>query len=163
MNIQIEKFHVENEQAMLEFAAEVATGLQGLKLELTVIYLHGELGAGKTTFTRGLLQALGHSGKVKSPTYTLVEPYSVPPRQFYHFDLYRLADPQELEFMGIRDYFSEDAVCCIEWPEKGDSVIPRPDLAIYIEYKDTGRLISIQSMSEQGQILVNQILLCKKS
>ncbi|ATC93442.1 tRNA threonylcarbamoyladenosine biosynthesis protein TsaE [Pseudoalteromonas tunicata] len=122
-----------------------------------VIFLHGDLGAGKTTLTRGIIQGFGHQGKVKSPTYTIVEPYELAAQQIYHFDLYRLADPEELEFMGIRDYFASNAICLIEWPEKGGMLLAEPDLDITLEYVDEQRKISIIGRTTKGISIVDQL------
>jgi tRNA threonylcarbamoyladenosine biosynthesis protein TsaE len=148
---------LENEHALTTFAAAVAresrTQARGL-----IIYLHGQLGAGKTTFARGFLRGLGFDGIVKSPTYTLVEPYVFADGETcFHFDLYRLADPEELEFTGARDYFNASSVCLIEWPERAAGFLPAADLVIELAPQNDGRSIEIRALSGNGLAVIASI------
>ena len=133
------------------------------------IYLYGDLGAGKTTLVRGLIQSFLPGAKVKSPTYTLVEDYDVASSKqnhnalnhIYHFDHYRLGDPEELEYLGGRDYFSGGAVCLVEWPQRGEGWLAEPDLEIMFKYQLDGRTIDLIPHSEKGTLLVQQLTAIK--
>lgn len=139
--------------------ATVALGKQlgGALQGSAIVYLDGCLGAGKTTLCRGILSAFGYSGAVKSPTYTLVEPYELDSQIIYHFDLYRLGDPEELEYMGIRDYFSANAVCIVEWFERGEGILPKPDILVALTPKELGREAKLSALSPLGESVVKQI------
>jgi tRNA threonylcarbamoyladenosine biosynthesis protein TsaE len=147
------KCSLKDEAETVAFGAKIATAIQGGE----IIYLSGELGVGKTTFVRGFLNALGHSGNVKSPTYTLVEPYLIDDRNIYHFDLYRINDPEELEAMGIRDYCDGESICLYEWPEQGQNVLPEADIILSLSHVETGREVKIQSKSDKGEHILSQI------
>ncbi len=145
---------VDGELAMLELGKQLAVAI----LPATTVYLEGDLGAGKTTLCRGLLRGFGHDAAVKSPTYTLVEPYQLQDQSIYHFDLYRLADPSELEYVGIRDYFEGGAICIIEWPERGLGFLPPADLVVTIEVKGSGRLLTLTAATVTGGRVVEHLI-----
>lgn len=142
-----------DEQATLELGQRLA----GFLTAPVVIYLCGDLGAGKTTLSRGLLRGLGHAGSVKSPTYTIVEPYELTPSPVYHFDLYRLGDPNELEYLGLRDYLAQGAVLIFEWPERGGMHMPPADLTVHLTPTDTGREAVIEGLSTFGCACVQRL------
>lgn len=142
-----------DEAAMVACGARLAAAAQ----PSLVIYLAGDLGMGKTTLSRGFIQGLGHRGAVKSPTYTLVEPYELGEWQVYHFDLYRLGDAEELEFMGIRDYFGGGAVCLVEWPERGQGALPPADIRIKIERDGSGRRLLLQADTLPGRTVLARV------
>ncbi|MEE8873732.1 tRNA (adenosine(37)-N6)-threonylcarbamoyltransferase complex ATPase subunit type 1 TsaE [Pseudomonas helleri] len=139
--------HLADEEAMVAFGEQLANITQGHGL----IFLEGDLGAGKTTLSRGIIRGLGHTGAVKSPTFTLVEPYEIGDIRAFHFDLYRLVDPEELEYMGIRDYFGQDALCLIEWPQQGAGFLPKADLTITIRPHNTGRALTLSPQGSRGE------------
>ena len=140
---------------MVAFGGQLGTASQLLG---AIIFLDGELGAGKTTLSRGVLHAYGHRAAVKSPTYTLVEPYQFADKFVYHFDLYRLADPQELEYMGIRDYFEKsNTLCLVEWAEKGRMFLPTADLVVRIQPITDGRELTITGQTAIGEAILSRL------
>ncbi len=170
-----------DENAMAELGAKLAHAV----IPGSIIYLDGDLGAGKTTLVRGFLRSQGHKGAVKSPTFTVVEPYSLDCSKFYnynelegvsklndnkspitdskskqkvyHFDLYRLEDPEELEYIGIRDYLDGQSIALVEWAEKGDGVLPRADLIIKIIHQSHGRKVELLSQSDIGAGIMSKL------
>ncbi len=180
---------ISDEIGMTELGAQLAARVK----PGCIIYLNGDLGAGKTTLVRGFLRACGYQGAVKSPTFTVVEPYSLDynklydynklhkgfkiddpidhvsisnsdiikqnTQKIYHFDLYRLEDPEELEYLGIRDYLDGQAIALIEWPEKGQGVLPKADLLIKITHQRQGRGVKLQPQSKFGVAIVSRLAL----
>jgi tRNA threonylcarbamoyladenosine biosynthesis protein TsaE len=142
-----------DEAATIAFGQHLAKAFDS-KCLLT---LSGNLGSGKTTLSRGLIQSYGHSGAVKSPTYTLVEPYEIGDKRIYHFDLYRMEDPEELEFIGLWDYLTEEALIIIEWPEKAFGVLPPADLAIQLEPQEKGRKITCSANTLPGETMLKKL------
>lgn len=158
-----------DEEATVRLGAAIAAVLEDLPeglvkdfVEGLVIYLQGDLGMGKTTLCRGLLQALGHRGPVKSPTYTLVESYPLGALTLHHFDLYRLHDPEELEFMGIRDYFGPYTAALVEWPQRGGGHFPAADVEVELTLSGDGRVATIAPGSPRGQMLVDRLKIVLK-
>lgn len=140
------EYELFGEEAMELFGEQLAKILTNVNL----VFLNGNLGMGKTTLVRGLLKGLGYLGPVKSPTYTIVEPYELNHKNIYHFDLYRVEDPEELEFMGIRDYFDNDSLCLVEWPDMGRGCLPNVDVNINIDLIRSGRKVSVEGVSVKG-------------
>lgn len=123
-----------------------------------LIYIRGPLGAGKTTFVRGLLHGLGHAGPVKSPTFTLIEPYEIRDLSVCHFDLYRVSDPGEIEFLALRDYIGSDTICIVEWPERAGTLLPAPDLDVMIRpTNNEGRELQLQASTQAGQAALDAL------
>jgi tRNA threonylcarbamoyladenosine biosynthesis protein TsaE len=149
--------YLADEKATEAFGAKLASALTpGL-----VIWLVGDLGAGKTTLTRGLLRALGHTGSVKSPTYTLMEIYQIPEIPLYHFDFYRFTHPDEFLEAGLDEYFGREGVCLVEWADKALPFVPQADLEIRMEVEGEGRQASLNARSQQGlECLKNAQLTC---
>jgi tRNA threonylcarbamoyladenosine biosynthesis protein TsaE len=124
-----------------------------------VLHLRGELGAGKTTVVRGLLRAMGYAGRVKSPTYTLVEPYTLSSLHFYHFDFYRFKDRSEWLSSGFREYFNPQALCVVEWPEKAGDLLGAPDVDLLLQFSGVGRTASLQAQGAAGAAWLSSLRL----
>lgn len=146
-------YKVITEEETLSFAKALAKAIK----PPCFITLSGTLGAGKTTLSRGVIQALGHQGTVKSPTYTIVETYELPDITIFHFDLYRIHDVEELELMGIRDYFAQEALILLEWPERGQGILPMADIDCAIEIQGNARVIKLKTLTEKGRLVVQGI------
>ena len=142
-----------DEAATLALGAQLAKSLSGG----TILYLHGNLGAGKTTFARGVLRGMGYTDKVKSPTYTLVEVYNVFKLHLYHFDLYRFHDPLEWDDSGFGEYCHEHSICLIEWPEKAAERLPPADLRLHLTASGEGRSADIEAVSQRGKLCLKQL------
>jgi tRNA threonylcarbamoyladenosine biosynthesis protein TsaE len=146
----------------LNLAQEQDTRQLGVQLAVAcppdlVIYLHGDLGTGKTTLVRAMLQALGYEGAVRSPTYTLIEPYEMGGRRVFHLDLYRLADPGELEYLGLRDLLEGEALLLVEWPSRGEGMLPPADLELSLQYAGMGRAVELTSHNERGEAVLERL------
>ena len=150
-------FHLADEAATLALGAKLAYALQKNDTG-ALIYLSGDLGAGKTTLSRGLLRGMGYSGRVKSPTYTLVELYVVSKLNLYHFDFYRFGEPEEWQEAGFRDLFHETNICLVEWPEKAGELLPPPDLTVTLKSTlSLGREAQITARSARGRQMLSTL------
>lgn len=149
--------HLHDESGTAALGAALSRAL----LPGLAIYLHGDLGAGKTALTRALLHAAGHIGTVKSPTYTLSEPYTITldgrPVSVIHFDLYRMASPEEFLDAGFREEFNADNICIVEWPEKAEPVLPPPDLNVFLRVNGAGRDVELQALSDLGLLCLDRL------
>jgi tRNA threonylcarbamoyladenosine biosynthesis protein TsaE len=161
MTIQSAEFALADERATARLGEALARAIRTMVPAIArhglVVALAGDLGAGKTSVVRAMLRALGVTGAVRSPTFTLVEPYVVSSLNFYHFDFYRLADPEEFSFAGFRDMFGPASVCLIEWPDKAAGHLPQADLRIALRVADEGRQASLTAATELGTACLESI------
>ncbi|HET7307966.1 MAG TPA: tRNA (adenosine(37)-N6)-threonylcarbamoyltransferase complex ATPase subunit type 1 TsaE [Gammaproteobacteria bacterium] len=149
------KLTIPDEPDMITLGCRLAAALPDSGL---VVTLRGDLGAGKTTLVRAMLRTLGVTGHVRSPTYTLVEPYDIAGRRAFHLDLYRVADPEELEFLGVRDLDPANDLIFIEWPERGGQLLPAADLAVRIAVAEPrGREVNLRPASSRGRSAVAEM------
>lgn len=150
------KLHLKDDDATVAVGAALAEALHARSG--AVIYLKGELGAGKTTLARGFLRALGITGAIRSPTYTLMEIYNVRSREVLHMDCYRLSDPLELQNLGLADYSPEQALWLVEWPEKGEGVLPAANIVLEFMPAETGRNLLLSGLSDsEARRVSNQL------
>lgn len=147
------KHFIASEVGQLAFGGRLASVCP----EKVLIFLQGDLGTGKTTLVRGFLRQLGHQGAVKSPTYTLIEPYELASGPLYHLDLYRLGDGEELDYLGLRDYLDEQAKILIEWPERAGGWLPTPDLVVGIAHQSEGRGLTLEAGSDVGRLILDNL------
>ncbi len=155
--------YLKDESATVLIAAQLAQRLTKSTIQSNfTLYLTGELGTGKTSFARGFLRGLGYPGRVKSPTFTVVEPYQLNEMTVYHLDLYRLAHAEELEYLGLRDFFDSNVILLIEWPERGSEYLPNADIEIQLQHcqdpQQDGRQLHIEAVSEVGQAVLTDVL-----
>ena len=148
------KMHMPDEGATRALGARLARVIE----PCLSLFLNGDLGSGKTTLARGLLRGLGYQGRVKSPTYTLVELYTVSRLNLYHFDLYRFKDPKEWRDAGFNEYFNDASVCLVEWPEKAAGLLPAADLDIALEFAGDGRDLSVRAGTESGKACIHRLM-----
>ena len=153
MTHPLRQFTLATESKTNAFALKVAQlAKPGLKL-----YFYGEIGAGKSTFIRAFLQGFGLNERIKSPTFSLVEPYQKEDISIYHIDLYRIISLQEIEEIGLFEYFNRDTICCVEWAERGEAILPMPDLQFFLDFKKTGRSLKIVAQTKIGQKILNEL------
>jgi tRNA threonylcarbamoyladenosine biosynthesis protein TsaE len=147
------KLIVHDEEEMLFLGGKLARACRNP----AIIYLRGQLGAGKTTLVRGFMRGMGYGAPVKSPTYTLVEPYDAAEWRVYHLDLYRIREAEELAHLGLRELQGRNVIVLVEWPERGEGLLPPADVALEIEYAETGRIVSLESLTTVGKDLLERI------
>jgi tRNA threonylcarbamoyladenosine biosynthesis protein TsaE len=151
------RLHLQGEAAQQGFGERLARAFDADWADGWLVYLHGDLGTGKTTLVRGILRGLGHHGPVKSPTYTLIEPYEPKGRRVFHLDLYRLGGPEELEYLGLRDLLDVAGLILVEWPERGRAALPPPDLEIDIHHAGEARDLEVLGSGPRAMTLIRSL------
>jgi tRNA threonylcarbamoyladenosine biosynthesis protein TsaE len=156
-----ESRRLDSPQATIAAGENLAATMRELEMNRLIIFLAGDLGAGKTTFARGFLRGWGHAGRVPSPTYTLIEPYTFPGRSIYHIDLYRIADQEELDYLGWSDL--EDGLRLIEWPERVPGLTAQADVLVSLAYEGAGRVATLTSLSDRGEAFITHFAVSRTS